>query len=186
MVDTEALLPQKSQGDMDVNSLKSLSEDWAKTYVKVSFLQSFSEAWAKKYVQTLTEQDRTVKSFFKDKAPAATAAKLLQSLRPASLQAWTKTEALLAHEVVRHQIDSRLIAPWEIAKDASRIYEKALSAYAEQVTPAKLSISISADLGHIRRKCTAVDPRVIGFTSMQFHYMGQLLLEPLPQTKKTH
>ena len=139
--------------------------------------QSFSEAWAKKYLQRLNEQDDA--SLQREDEPAIVAVKLMQSLRSTSAHAWIRTESLLSQEIIRHEVDAKLIDPWEVAKDAYSIYEKTLSAYADGTSPARLSIAIAGQLGQIRRKYTEVDPRIIGFISMQFHYTGQMLMEPL-------
>jgi hypothetical protein len=139
--------------------------------------QNFSEAWAKKYLQRLSDQDAL--TLQKEDQPATVAVKLMQSLRSTSAHAWIRTEGLLSQEIVRHEVNANLIDPWEVARDAYSVYEKTLSAYAEGVSPARLSIAIAGQLGQIRRKYTAVDPRVIGFISMQFHYTGQMLMEPL-------
>lgn len=141
-------------------------------------ISSLSKLWAKKYVQNLVELD-PLKS-----GRAERACQLLSSLRTASIQAWFKTENLLTRQVERHQIDPKLIDPWEISQDAHYIYKKALSAYSENVIPRRLSVLIASDLGCIRRKWTEVDPRVIGFVSMQFHYTGQQLLRELPVQEK--
>jgi hypothetical protein len=45
--------------------------------------------------------------------------------------------------------------------------------------PRAIAMAIAAQVGELRRKYTAIDPRVIGFASMQFHYTGQL---PAPRT----
>ncbi|MGQ4647936.1 hypothetical protein [Lyngbya aestuarii] len=137
-------------------------------------IDNLSKLWAKKYIQNLVELDKT-----KD-GRLATAQKMLSSLRSLSAHAWIRTESFLASEVKRHDIDYRLIDPWEISRDAYEIYKKALSAYADNVKPRRLSVSIASDLGRIRQKYTKQDPRLISFVSMQFHYTGKLLLEPLP------
>lgn len=134
---------------------------------------SLCKLWAKKYVQSLVELDLS------DSRRAERSSQLLTSLRNAGIQAWLKTENLLAGQVERHKIDPKLIDPWEISKDVYYIYQKALSAYMENVIPRHLSVLISADLGRIRQKWTEVDPRVIAFVSMQFHHTGQQLLSPL-------
>jgi hypothetical protein len=41
-------------------------------------------------------------------------------------------------------------------------------------------VAIAQNVGKIRKKYTLVDPRAIGFVSMQFHYSGQMLLDSLP------
>jgi hypothetical protein len=137
-----------------------------------------STLWAKRYVQNLIELDQS-NSGRKDIAN-----QLLNTLRSASAQAWLQTETLLAREVQRQKIDSQLIDPWEISKDAHYIYKKALSAYANHVIPRQLSVQISSKLGCIRSKWTARDPRVIGFVTMQFHYTGQKLIGELPQKEQ--
>ncbi|MBD2088597.1 hypothetical protein H6F67_01810 [Microcoleus sp. FACHB-1515] len=147
--------------------------------------QTFSEAWAKKYLQKLAEQDDIAAALSHSQIAAEIAKTLMQSLRSTSAQAWAKTETLLAQEMVRHQIDGRLIDPWAIAKDAHQIYEIALTAYAQQTAPPKLSTLIASELGQIRHKYTADDPRMIGFVSMQFHYSEQMLLDLTPPTERS-
>lgn len=151
---------------------------------QVHSIQSLSEAWARKYVQKLADQDKALEVLSGSHATAAAAQQLMHVLRSTSAQAWTKTEALLAQEIVRHQIDLSLIDPWEIAKDAHRIYEKALAAFAGQMLPARFAVMIAPELGKIRQKHSAIDPRVIGFISMQFHYTGQMLLGLLPSPQR--
>lgn len=146
---------------------------------------SLAKQWAKKYLQKLVEPNALWEtnltgaqlSSFSPEGRSLIAQRLLQSIRSINLKAWTKTETLLAIEVRRHGIDYKLIDPYAIAQDVYHIYEKALSAYAEHLTPQRLCIFIAADIGSIRHKYTAIDPRVIGFVSMQFHYCGQLLIE---------
>ena len=130
--------------------------------------QNFSEAWAKKYLQNLDNQDDIESTISQSETAAETADSLRQVLRTTSAQAWTQTEALLARELIRHQIDHQLIDPWAVAKDAHEVYEITLSAYAQQLEPFRLSRLIAPNLGEIRRKHTAIDPRVIGFISIDF------------------
>ncbi|MCC5645967.1 hypothetical protein LC607_24125 [Nostoc sp. CHAB 5824] len=146
--------------------------------------QLFSEAWAKKYLQQLAEQDDQVEVLNRSGIATEIATTLMQTLRSISVQAWAKTEALLSQEVIRHQIDPQLIDPWAVTKDAHQIYQTALSAYAQQIPPPKFSTWIAKDLGHIRQKYIADDPRVIGFISMQFHYSGQMLLNLTPPAQQ--
>ena len=146
---------------------------------KVHSIETFSKLWAKKYVQKVVESENSWKGNSKV-LEAITAQRLLDSLRSTSIQAWSKTETLLSQEVRRQGINYRLIDPWEITKDAYCIYEKVLLAYGDRVIPQRLAVFISSDLGRIRQKYTKIDPRVLGFVSMQFHYSGQLLLKLLP------
>lgn len=144
---------------------------------------SLATQWAKKYLQKLIDPEDAWEASSQG-TRSLIAQQLLQSIRTINLQAWAKTETLLSNEVKRHGIDYKLIDPYEIARDAYHVYEKALSAYAENLTPRRLCVFIASDVSSIRQKYTAVDPRVIGFVSMQFHYCGQLLLELLPQPEK--
>ena len=182
---------------------------------KKADVESLAQQWAKKYVQNLELASEDEVSLDKlnwseaisQKGREQTAQRLVESLRFASAQAWNKTEALLAKEVKRHRLNSKLINPWEIAADSFRIYDKALEVYTqqtlpqclsvvmerlaessrehaqeiymEQVAPCHLSTAIGPDIGAIRKKYTTHDPRVIGFVSMQFHYTSQTLLELL-------
>jgi hypothetical protein len=146
-------------------------------------IKMLSKLWAKKYVQKLIEPEDACESNSKA-MQTITAQRLLQSLRATSVQAWTKTETLLSQEVKRHGINYKLIDPWEIAKDVHDIYEEVLLAYAAQVAPQCLCVSIGTKLGRIRQKYTKIDPRIIAFVSLQFHYSGQLLLEPISKQEQ--
>ncbi|MGB3308617.1 MAG: hypothetical protein WBG32_12535 [Nodosilinea sp.] len=92
---------------------------------------------------------------------------------------------LLSHELRRHQISPNLIDPWTISKDVHLVYQNALTAYANGVTPQRFSVAASKHLGLIRQNHTAIDPRVIGFVSMQFHYCGQMLLAEVAESEQT-
>ncbi|NEQ30536.1 MAG: hypothetical protein F6K04_05975 [Leptolyngbya sp. SIO4C5] len=142
-------------------------------------LHSFSKAWAKRYIQQVKDNTGHSPKYVvtENDARQAIADYLNQELRTVSAQAWTQTEALLSKEVVRHQIKGELIDPWAIAKDVYVIYEKAFAAYANGTAPERFATDLAPELGLIRAKYTLVDPRVIGFVSMQFHYTGQLLLQ---------
>ncbi len=145
---------------------------------------SLSELWARKYVAKLKEQDERLGRLSSAQTRSDVARALRELLRPISAQAWHKTESLLAHEIRRHQIDTNLIDPWAIARDVHQVYEKTLVAYADHLTPQQLSVAIASDIGAIRRRHTAIDPRVIGFVSMQFHYCGQMLAAEVSEPTK--
>jgi hypothetical protein len=186
----------------------SLAEKWAKKYLQSLQVDSSHQPTAKHFnVSDLSE-------IVSSDGRAKTAEKMLQSLRSVSAKAWNKTEMLLSGEIKVHNIDPNLINPWEVAGDVFKIYETIFQVYAQKtklrplsqvvklptesnllpdktaavytrlVSPGQLARLISADIGIIRNKYTSVDPRVIGFVSMQFHYTSQLLmqqLEPLEQ-----
>ncbi|MBD2576516.1 hypothetical protein [Oscillatoria sp. FACHB-1406] len=149
-----------------------------------SNLESLPQLWAKKYVQNLVDPE----GIWQNQASMsreAIAEQLNEFLRNASARAWTQTENILGNEIKRHSIDSQLINPWQISQDVRDVYEKALLAYRDRVLPRRFSVKVSHDLGVIRQRHTANDPRVIGFVSMQFHYTGQVLLEPLKTEEKS-
>jgi hypothetical protein len=156
-----------------------------------SSTRSLSQQWAKKYVSALlSEQDSSVENLTskidtRKHLRARVAEKLLQSLRSSSLDAWAKTEALLSVELKRHQLNPRLINPWQITQDVYQIYEKALELYTDQGNFKRLSTVIAPDVGRVRQKYTAQDPRVIGFVSMQFHYTGVQLQAQLSPIEKS-
>ncbi|QQE67144.1 hypothetical protein GFS31_38560 [Leptolyngbya sp. BL0902] len=145
---------------------------------------SLPEVWARKYVESLHRQDQALAGLNQSQSKADVAQNLLESLRSISANAWNKTETLIGHEIRRHQISRDLVDPWTIAKDAHHVYELALDAYANDVSPQRFSVVASKKLGAIRQGHTAMDPRVIGFVSMQFHYCGQMLSEAAPPSER--
>lgn len=134
-----------------------------------------AQQWAKKYIRKLDAPTEQVKDI--TEAPSAIAKDLTLSLRTASSQAWQRTEKFLGEEVKRHDLDPDLIDPWEISKDIHDIYKRTLAKYGESIPPVRLATLIGAEVGRVRRKYTAVDPRVIAFVSMQFHSTGEILLQ---------
>ncbi len=148
---------------------------------------SLAIAWAQKYVNSVTSfgpdpsqpQLENFTDLVSDAGRSQTAQKLGKHLTLASALAWSLTESLLSDQISRHQIDPDLINPWQIAADSHDLFQVTLAAYAEGVTPQRLSVLVSSEFGRIRRKYTEIDPRVIGFVSMQFHYTGRKLQERL-------
>jgi hypothetical protein len=122
-------------------------------------VRALSEVWAQRYLQSLEQQDQALETA--PDSDSEIADRLSQTLRSTSVEAWMKTETLLAKEVLRHQIDKTLIDPWEISQDVHTIYCQAIEAYAEQLPPPKLTTKISKELDQIRQKYTQIDARVI-------------------------
>ena len=176
-------------------SVSALANIWAKKYIQ--------NLQADPSKQAVKSNDLT--EILSPERRAATAANLLQALRFSSAQAWAKTENLLMGQLKAHGISVDLIDPWQIATDSRFLLEKALEVYTENAesrlfeidlaadgqdlklasytklpTIGQLSVAIAQSVGNIRRKYTSVDPRTIGFVSMQFHYSGQILLDSLP------
>ncbi|HEY9860668.1 MAG TPA: hypothetical protein V6D16_14255 [Candidatus Obscuribacterales bacterium] len=158
-----------------------------------SKVHSLAAIWARKYVISVTSKETTehlktsdnLATINSKEGRTQTASKLIKHLTLASAQAWSTTEMLLSEEMERHDIDPSLIDPWQIAADSHNLFKKSLDAYAERITPRRLSVVVGNDFGRVRRKYTAQDPRAIGFVSMQFHYTGKMLLEKLPSTERS-
>jgi hypothetical protein len=179
----------------------SLAQIWAKKYVQDLLVDSTDEE--------IPSSASNLEGVLSTKGRAATVEKLQQALRFTTAQAWAKTEDLLAQQVQKHRINPELIDPWQIAVDSRLLFEKSLSIYTEQAPsravslllgtvhtastlesitdlppPSRLSVAIAQDVGKIRKKYTAKDPRIIGFVSMQFHYSGGLLLDLLSPVER--
>ncbi len=172
-------------------------------------IESLAQEWAKKYLQNLQIETSNQKSptgkqdlseILSPEGRKMTAQKILSSLRSVSAQAWNKTEALLSVELQQHRLDPNIINPWEIAGDSFNIYQKALEIYTqpvnslepqtlsldnEQFTPNHLARMISPEIGVMRKKYTNLDPRIIGYVSMQFHYTSQMLIEQLESVERS-
>ncbi|AKG24052.1 hypothetical protein [Calothrix sp. 336/3] len=176
-----------------------------------------AQQWAKKYLHSIKsnksyeiENDaQTLADVASPLQRKKTAKKLLNFLSSATFQAWNQTNALLSEEIKRHNIDTQLINPWEIAAEASKIYSQALDIYGQQIFPKtsdsqwnliytnkcstaemeevesqninsnQLSTIISPQLGMLRQKYTQKDPKVIGVVCVMFHYTSQMLLQTL-------
>jgi hypothetical protein len=141
--------------------------------------RSLIKLWAQKYIRQLDETNEDWKV-----RQTSDLEDLQQILRLVSVKAWDKTEGLLTKEVKRHRINPTLINPWDIAQDVYKIYDKAFRAYTGRLSPQHFSRLISTEIGSIRQRYTADDPRVLGFVSLQFHYTGQLLLAELSSTQQ--
>ncbi|MGD1855638.1 MAG: hypothetical protein ACFB2W_15465 [Leptolyngbyaceae cyanobacterium] len=143
-----------------------------------------AELWAKKYLGSLESRNQSWSNRFEVKPRVMIVKRLVSELRTASAKAWHLTESMLAYEVQRHGIDATLIDPWEVSKDVHTVYTKSLTAYSQEISPQRLSVKISTALGKLRQRYTAVDPRLIGFVSMQFHYCGKILIDKAPGTER--
>ncbi|WP_414577411.1 hypothetical protein [Anabaena sp. CCY 9402-a] len=192
-------------GSINQSSVESLAQQWAKKYLQNLQVDSSHQE---------SDEQLDLSEIVSRAGREKTANKIMESLRSISAKAWNKTEALLSAEIKRHAIDANLINPWEVAGDSFMIYQKTLNVYTqqatlrplslvmksayeansfgeqalevftEQVAPSQLARVISADIGAMRKKYTCIDPRVIGFVSMQFHYTSQMLLQPLDSVEQ--
>ncbi|MBW4577121.1 MAG: hypothetical protein KME08_17740 [Aphanothece sp. CMT-3BRIN-NPC111] len=154
---------------------------------------SLAALWARKYYAAVTNPEdadqlrkaETLKEVTSKEGREHTVNKLRQKLTLASAQGWSMTEKMLSDEIIRHGIDPDLINPLEIAEDTRHLFQKALNAYALRATPRHLSVVVGRDFGLVRSKYTKVEPRTIGFVSLQFHNTGKMLLEWLSATEQS-
>lgn len=163
--------------DTDADNLASLSALWAKKYIADINQASQTE-------QTNRELTRSDEELASAAGRLETAQYLLSHLELASATAWSQVEMLLAAEIQRHGMQPTVTSPWPIIQDIHQTYQKMLTAYAQAVQPARLSVLLGQALGQVRQQYTARDPRAIGLVSMQFHYTGQLLLGWLSQPEQ--
>ncbi len=148
-----------------------------------------SVAFAKKYLQDLQEskpQTKVVEVDFTARRRLGIGKELLSSLRSMSAKSWTKTETLLAQEILLHDIDADLIDPWQVSGGIHKVYKYAIEAYAAQHPPLHLVTKVSPILGKTRQEITAIDPRAIGYVAMQYHYTGMQLVEMLPEDEQAN
>jgi hypothetical protein len=158
-----------------------------------SKVSSLAVSWAKKYYSTITAYDK-----FPQLAPhqkseieeeenrAKIADKLLDTLKVACDMAWSKVENLLAGDIQRHAISPDLIRPSDIIADSRRLYQHAINAYAEEEPPTRLSVLMGRQIIEVRRRYSEADPLVLGFVTMQFHYVSQILLGNLTSSQRSY
>jgi len=158
-------------------------------------LAALSALWAKKYIADITEAaqaeqaSRELPRNYTELTSAAgrleTANYLLNHLELASATAWSQVEVLLGDAIKHHGIQVDVVNPWQIIQDIHQTYQKMLTAYAQEVQPARLSVLLGQEFGRVRQQYTARDPRAIGLVSMQFHYTGQVLLGWLSELEQS-
>lgn len=102
--------------------------------------------------------------------------KLKDSLKVASEMAWGKVEALLGEEKERHLVNPNLINSAKIISDSYKIYDTVIEAFAEYESPSRLSVLVGRRLVELRHQYLEIDPLVLGFVAMQFHYLSHNLL----------
>jgi hypothetical protein len=78
-----------------------------------------SITFAQKYLQQIgsSTSENVVEHRFLERRRDGMAQNLLSSLRSVSAKSWTKTESLLAQEILLHGIDTNLIDPWQISEE---------------------------------------------------------------------
>ncbi|MGE5655270.1 MAG: hypothetical protein ACM37W_01395 [Actinomycetota bacterium] len=156
-------------------------------------ISSLAVSWAKKYYSTVAaynqrKQQKTSETFqpleFEGNR-ARTVDKLADTLKVACNLAWNKVETLLGEDIERHAISPDLINPAQIIADTRNLYRKALEAFAEQEPAARLAVLVGRELIEMRKKYSQADPLVLGFVTMQVHYVGQMLLGCLSHEERS-
>lgn len=115
---------------------------------------------------------------------AQTASILQESLLYAGIDAIFHTKLLLSKQIKRHQIDPKLIDYLQIAIDSCEIHRKVLEVYGNAENPGYIAVKLGQDIGAMRDKYTAIDPRLIGFVSMQVYYTNVFLLKDISAVEK--
>jgi Phycobilisome protein len=155
------------------------------TFDPLSHSVDLSVSFAQKYIAKMKGPGGGgVEDNFVERRRAGMAKKMLESLRSVSAQSWIKTENLLSKILVEHGVNTDLIDPWQISGGIHQVYKLAIEAYAEQQSPYRIVNKISPVLGQVRTSVTEIDPRVIGFVAMQYHYTGIQLMELLPDSEQ--
>ncbi|MFN5856213.1 MAG: hypothetical protein ACK456_10005 [Pseudanabaenaceae cyanobacterium] len=135
------------------SNVASLAQLWAKRYMRnldqAETSQQHSEHSSQQHSGGSGISSGEFSSLQETLSPSsrrATGAKIQNSLRFTSAQAWAKTETLLISQVERHQIATDLIDPWQVATDARFIFEEVMGIYAQQGKERTVSLG-----GHIEQ-----------------------------------
>ncbi|NJN21638.1 MAG: hypothetical protein HC812_11240 [Leptolyngbya sp. RL_3_1] len=137
-------------------------------------IEGFGQIWAERYSYPADPADPQPNP---DKDTRSHIAKTLHHhLRPVSVEVWDRPEILLARQQVRRQMYGRLADPVAISQTVQTLYSQALESYTQGLPADRLAVKLAGAIGAIRAQFTTVDPRVLGFVNMQFHYTGQQLL----------
>lgn len=145
---------------------------------------SLAVSWAKKYYRTVAANRKPrLKTALEgvdltafDGNRVRTVDRLMDSLKMAIDLGWSKVENLLGEEREHHAISPNLIDAKEIQIDARNIFRKTLDAFADYESPSRLSVLVGREIIQVRRKYSTADPLVLGFVSMQFYYVSEILL----------
>jgi Phycobilisome protein len=158
-----------------------------------SNLYSLASVWARRYVANVAPADPLLlrqstppdAGLLTESEIGQTAAKLQGHIRSASAQAWARTESLLSDELQCQGIPAEWVNPWEIAGDSHHLFEQVIRAYGQGATARQTAQLVNQGCGQLRAKYMAVDPRLMGFVSMQCHYTGQMLLAQLSDRERS-
>ncbi len=154
----------------------SLALQWARKYMKNIHVDT---------VETLPQtKDSKLLEIGSLKWRVQSASILRESLVSASVEAIDYTQLLLSQAIKRHKINPKLIDVWKIAADSCEIHGKILDVYSQTENPGYQVVKIGQDIGAMRQKYTAIDPRVIGVVSMQFYYTTQFLVKDVSAIEK--
>lgn len=188
-------------------NIESLAQQWAKKYVQnlqvdhsdsegytpLNLSDAVSPKGRKKTAQKIMESLRSAsaKSWNKTEALLSTEVRRhgidANIINPWEIAADSFHIYQKTLDVYTQQAVSRpLSLVMKLAESSSnKLDQQALEVYTEQVAPSQLATVIGKDMGAIRNKYTSLDPRLIGFVSMQFHYTSQMLVELLEPIERS-
>ena len=183
--------------DSNCKISSALIDDSLDIKIEQSFpspVASLAIQWSRKYLKNLQiassetapqAENNDLRTIGSKKWRMQTASFLQESLIHASIKAITQTQLLLSKEIKRHQIDPKLIDYLQIAMDSCEIHRKVLEVYGNAEDPSYIAVKVGQETGAMRQKYTAIDPRLIGFVSMQVYYTTLFLLKDISAVEKT-
>jgi hypothetical protein len=108
----------------------------------------------------------------------------INALHAASSSAWARMESLLYDEWHQY-VDQRtaalqLVDRAVLSQDVNDIFQRALDAHAQGLSPSDFSLDMSDPIGGLRQEYAAIEPRLIGFLSTYCFYTARYLMDGLP------
>jgi hypothetical protein len=110
----------------------------------------------------------------------------INALHSASSSAWARMESLLYDEWHQY-VDQRtaalqLVDRAVLSQDVNDIFQRALDAHTQGISPSDFSLDMSDPIGGLRQEYAAIEPRLIGFLSTYCFYTARYLMDGLPPT----
>lgn len=108
----------------------------------------------------------------------------INALHSASSSAWARMEALL-YDDWHEYLDQRgaalqLVDRAVLSQDVNDIFQHALDAYAQGISPSEFALDMSDPIGGLRYEYAAIEPRLIGFLATYCFYTARYLMDALP------
>lgn len=131
----------------------------------------------------LKEQDIDVTEF--DENRSQIVAQLIDILNVLATMAQHKAEALLGQEFYHEKSQHSFKKNRSFSRDMCYLYQQALEAFADYEHPSRLSVLVGRDILQFRQMYCEINPILLGAFSLQFNYMGRMLLEWMPIKQRT-